>query len=106
MESQNLRYIVFLLNPDVAQFLSDGRRIDTHDGNIYCNLQDAKEYAQECIKDKDCTRFAIGVFVLDKEAERMEISHIETFGFRNDKKNVNQLELFSQLPEPDKRKHY
>tara|TARA_R110002050_G_scaffold174876_5_gene307825 strand:- start:806 stop:1063 length:258 start_codon:yes stop_codon:yes gene_type:complete len=83
-----------MLNPDTQQYSSTGERIDTHDGNIFCNIEDAKEYAQEAIDDKQCTRFAIGTFVMDLQRENMTISLVETFGFRNDKKNVSQLSLF------------
>lgn len=82
-----------LLNPDDRQYLS-GRRIDSHDGRVFCCLKDAQEYAIESIKDNYCTRFVIGVFCLDKDAETMCITHVETFGFKNDKKSINQLELF------------
>lgn len=95
MKLENIRYIVMQLNPDTHQYMSTGERIDTHDGNIFCCLNDAQEYALDAIKSKDCTRFAIGMFVMDIQAERMSISVLETFGFRNDKKNINQLGLFS-----------
>ena len=94
-----LRYIVFYLNTDVAQYLSDGTRIDTHDGDIYRSLTEAKESAMKAIKAKHCTRFIIGVFVWDAQAERMGISMVETFGFRNDKKNPEQLDLFTNTIE-------
>jgi hypothetical protein len=95
MKTENIRYIVIQLNPDALQYMSTGERIDTHDGNIFCSLNDAKEDALKSIESKDCTRFAIGMFVIDLQAERMSISILETFGFRNDKKNINQLALFS-----------
>ncbi len=94
MDIKNLRYIVFMLNPDTQQYFGN-QRIDTHDGNIFCSLKEAEEYAMQSVEDKQCTRFAIGTFVWDNQAERIAISCIETFGFRNDKKNINQLELFS-----------
>lgn len=94
MEAKNLRYIVMLLNTDTPQYLSDGRKVDTHDGAIFCELESAREYAQDAIKKNLCTRFAIGVFVLDPHSEKIYVSEIETYGFRNDKKNVTQLALF------------
>lgn len=94
MSDKDLRYIVFLLNPDTQQYLS-GRRVDTHDGEIFRSLKEAKDYAIKSIDEHHCTRFAIGVFVIDQLAECMIITSIETFGFRNDKKIVNQLELFN-----------
>lgn len=93
-DSKNIRYIVMMLNPDTYQYTSDGKRIDTHEGEIFSSLKEAREYANDAIDDKLCTRFAIGMFVFDKQSERMSISCVETFGFKNDKKYVNQLELF------------
>ena len=95
MDSKNIRYIVMMLNPDIQQYMSTGERIETHDGEIFSSLEDAKEYAMDSIEQKLCTRFSIGLFVFDKQSERMSISCIETFGFRNDKKNINQLTLFA-----------
>lgn len=84
-----------MLNPEGQQHFG-GRRIETHDGKIFCSLPDAKEYASDAIKEKYCTRFAIMVFVMEKEAETMGITMVETYGFRNDKKNINQLDLFKK----------
>lgn len=94
MDFQNLRYIVFLLNPDTSQYLSNGAKIETHEGTIFANLKEAEEHAKESIEDNLCTRFVIGYFVLDKEAQHMNISMVQTFGFKNDKKKVDQLTLF------------
>lgn len=95
MDSKNIRYIVMMLNPDTQQYMSTGERIDTHDGEIFSCLNDAKEYAMQTIEEKLCTRFSIGMFVFENQSERMSISCIETYGFRNDKKNINQLTLFT-----------
>ena len=95
MKVENIRYIVIQLNPDAQQYMSTGERIDTHDGDIFCSLNEAKEYALESIESNYCTRFAIGMFVMELQSERMSISILETFGFRNDKKNINQLAMFS-----------
>ena len=94
-----LRYIVFYLNPDVAQYLSAGTRIDTHDGDIHRSLSEARELAMDAIKNKLCTRFIIGVFVWDALAERISISAVESYGFRNDKKIPEQLVLFTNTVE-------
>lgn len=59
MNSQNLRYIVFLLNPG-KQYLSDGSKADCHDGEIFRSVADAREYAMEAIKNHEATRFVIG----------------------------------------------
>lgn len=90
----NLRYIVMMLNTETAQYTSTGLRLDTHDGNIFCSIEDAREYAQDAIDNKLCTRFAIGSFVMDLHREMSPINLVETFGFRNDKKNVSQLSMF------------
>jgi len=95
MDISSLRYIVFLLNTEVQQYLSDGRRIDTHQGEILCSLPDAQKYATSAIENNECTRYVIGLFCLDPPAETMGISMIETYGFKNDKKNSHQLELFT-----------
>lgn len=96
MDVKDLRYIVFLLIPETQQYLGD-QKIDTHEGTVFCSLKEAKEYAAKSIKDQYCSRFVIGVFVLEKDAESMGISSVETFGFRHDKKNVSQLDLFKNV---------
>jgi hypothetical protein len=94
MDAKDLRYIVFMIDPNDHQY-PEGKKVDCHMGEVFCNLNDAREYAQDAIKEKFCTRFIIGLFLLDPNAERMGISDVESFGFRHDKKNVNQLQLFS-----------
>lgn len=94
MDPKDLRYIVFLLDTNSASFLSSGA-IDKHDGKIFCSLDDAKEYAMDAIKDKLCNRFVIGRFLINLNYNIMGITAIETFGFKNDRKNINQLNLFS-----------
>lgn len=96
MDAKDLRFIVFLLVTDFASFNSSGA-IDKHDGEIFCSLEDAKEYATDAVKDGLCNRFVIGRFVVDINLSRMGITGVETFGFRNDRKNINQLDLFSNV---------
>lgn len=91
---KNLRYIVFLLNPEIVPRFSDGTKVETHEGAIFRTPEEAREYAESAVKDNMCTRFAIGVFVWDELDPMMYISHIETFGFKHDKKRIEQLELF------------
>lgn len=97
MDTRDLRYIVFMLNPELRQHL-DGRRIDVHDGYVFKSLEQARDYAQDCLDDKLCTRFVIGVFIneTDKYIDRMYIDCVETFGFKHDKKKTDQLELFKK----------
>ncbi len=85
MKIENARYILFLIDTKIKQ----------HDGKIFCSYKEAKEYAVECLKeDGYCDKAVIGYFVIDPQASEMIITMIETVGFRNDKKNVNQLEMF------------
>jgi hypothetical protein len=78
------RYILFLLDNNHKE----------HDGIVFKSLVDAKEYARDCIEDKYCTSFVIGMFTFDHLAERMHISYIESYGLPKDKKQINQLTLF------------
>lgn len=94
MDAKDLRYIVLLLDTDSASFMSSGA-IDKHDGQIFCSLEDARSYAVDAIQDKLCNRFIIGRFLIDFNSNSMGITAIETFGFRNDRKNINQLDLFA-----------
>lgn len=82
-----------MINPEVPQYMQH-LKIDIHDGAIFRTKHDAKEYAEGAIKDQLCTRFIIGEFVYGTDRPVININCVETFGFRNDKKNVNQLELF------------
>jgi hypothetical protein len=86
MKSENLRYIIFAIDSKEKQ----------HDGKIFASYQEAKEYAADLIADKFADKTVIGMFHIDKDSKEMFISQIETIGFAGDKKNVNQLNLFSQ----------
>jgi hypothetical protein len=99
MNAQNLRYIVFLLNPGY-QYMSDGRKADCHDGFIFCSLQDAQEYAQEAIRSHEATRFVIGTFVWEQGRVMLSISCVETYGFKGDRKPITQLSLFPHTSKP------
>ena len=96
MEPKNLRYIVFLLDTNSASFLSSGA-VDKHDGRIFSSLADARDYAVESIHDKLCNRFVIGIFLIDLHSNTMGITAIETFGFKKDRKNIIQLDLFKSV---------
>jgi len=80
---KDLRYIVFLIDS----------RSKIHDGRVFLNIQDAKEFAQDYAEDGLYEKAIIGMFVLDG-SEHQNISKIETFGFKSDKKKVEQLDLF------------
>jgi hypothetical protein len=94
INEKSLRYIVFLLNPGY-QYMSDGRRVDCHNGAVFCSLKDAQEYATGAIESHEATRFVIGSFVMDPHKPMMYICCIETHGFKGDRKYIGQLELFS-----------
>lgn len=85
-DSASLRYILFLIDSKIKQ----------HDGKIFCSLQDARNYAIDCIKDKYSDRAVIGMFSINIQSREMLITMVETIGFGGDKKNINQLELFRQ----------
>jgi hypothetical protein len=93
-EIKDLRYIVFLLSPEFNQYMSDGRKTETHDGYVFTGKDDAIEFAYKSVREKMCSRFVVGLFTWDKDREMLGISNIESFGFRHDKKNVEQLKLF------------
>jgi hypothetical protein len=84
MEASHLRYILFMLDS----------RINQHDGIVFANYNDCKQYAVDAITDEYCTKFVIGSFVLNVNHKEMLIDHVETFGNKGDVKNVNQLNLF------------
>ena len=84
MQDFQPRYILFLLD----------NKYKEHDGIVFKSLVDAKEYVRDCIEDKYCTSFVIGMFNFDHLEERMHISHVESYGMPNDKKRINQLTLF------------
>jgi hypothetical protein len=79
------RYIVFLIDT----------KYKGHHGKVFCLLKDAREYAEDCINDKDADKAVVGMFVWSEMGD-MLISHVETIGFRGDKKRTNQLDLFKK----------
>jgi len=80
----NARYIVMLLDNKHKQ----------HDGKVFVKHQDARDFANSYITDGYCTKAVIGFFVYDSQRQEMLISHVETIGYRGDKKHVNQMDLF------------
>jgi hypothetical protein len=85
-DNTSLRYILFLIDS----------KIKDHDGKVFCSLQDAREYAQDTIDEKYADKAVIGMFSMNMLSQEMLISMVETIGFSNDKKNVNQLKLFKK----------
>jgi hypothetical protein len=82
---KSARFIVFLIDT----------KHKGHHGKIFCLLKDAREYAKDCINEKDADKAVVGMFVWS-EMGNMTISHVETIGFRGDKKRTNQLDLFKR----------
>lgn len=95
MGASDLRYIVFLIHPEVPKYHRSLGIIDCQDGEIFCDLQSAREYAVSSIEDGYCTKFIIGFFVMDINAKKMSINQVESFGFKGDRKRPEQLELFT-----------
>ncbi|MDY0102808.1 MAG: hypothetical protein RBS07_07690 [Lentimicrobium sp.] len=84
MENQ-LRFIVFLI---------DSRCID-HDGYIFSNIKDAREYAHDALTDEYCTSVIIASFIFGHEQREMMIHEVEKINAKAWKKNKKtQLDLF------------
>jgi hypothetical protein len=84
MDPSMLRYIVFVLDMIYKQ----------HDGKVFCSLEEAREFAKDYLNDGSAEKAVIGMFLLDPGAKEMNITYVESFGFKKDKKNVEQLMLF------------
>lgn len=85
-DTASLRYIVFLIDSKIKE----------HDGKIFCSYEQAREYVGDCIADDYADKAVIGMFCQDPNAREMLITMVETIGFARDKKDVNQLQLFSK----------
>lgn len=81
---EEVRYVLFMLDSSLQ-----------HDGMIFKSYKEAKQYAIDCINDKYCNRFIVGMFKHTNN-ERECISHVESFGFKGDKKEATQLQLFKE----------
>lgn len=82
---ENLRYIVFLIESKFKE----------HDGMVFASLTEAREYCKSTIKKQYADKLVIGSFVMEQNASEMFINTIETYGFKGDKKNTEQLKLFN-----------
>ena len=80
-----IRYIVFLIDSKIKQ----------HDGKVFASLDEAREYITGTLDGVYADKAVIGMFVLDYNSRDMLITMIETIGFKGDKKQHHQLELFS-----------
>lgn len=83
-EVNMLRYIVFLIDT----------KIKDHNGKIFSDYNEAREYTSNCINEQYADKAVIGMFLLNPNHKEMFISNVETIGFARDKKDVNQLQLF------------
>ncbi len=81
---ERFKYIVFLVDCKHKQ----------HDGKVFSSLRDAREFVRKYQEEKWATQFIIGSFLYDQNSPDMNITLIETFGFKNDKKQIEQLTLF------------
>ncbi|MEI2423175.1 hypothetical protein V6O07_23075 [Arthrospira platensis SPKY2] len=84
LDAKNMRFIVFLIDSKSKE----------HDGYIFCKIDTARRYATDCIDEGYCTHAVVGQFYMDKDLEKMNITMVCTYGFRNDKTNIVQLDLF------------
>lgn len=89
-----LSYIVFMIDTNNEHYIHKNLAIDIHDGMIFKDLKEAKKYALDSINSGLCSKFIVGAFLNNVNSSQIFIDKIETFGFRTDKKNPNQLNLF------------
>ena len=78
-------FIVFLLDTKNNQ----------HDGKTFLKIKEAREYVKENIDDLYYDKAIIGFSVLSINTRETSITEIETYGFKNSKKKVEQLRLFN-----------
>ena len=81
------RYIVFLIDS----------KIKDHDGKIFCSHKEAKEFANEVLNENYADKAVIGMFCLNTQAQQMQITMVETIGFKGDKKATSQMALFAPI---------
>lgn len=81
---KELHHIVLLLDSDHKQ----------HDGKVFKSYRGAKEWAREYMKPPFYDKVVIGCFA-PFDGEEANIHLIETFGFKKDVTNVEQLQLFT-----------
>lgn len=79
-----VRYIVFLIDSHIKD----------HDGKIFCSFNEARDYAQDTISEKYADKAVVGMFVMNSSAKEMLITMVQTIGFKGNKKNASQLDLF------------
>jgi len=84
LDPANLLYIVFIIDS----------KYKDHDGKVFRSFIDAHDFVKDTIEITYGEKFVIGTFYYDNNRE-MVITSIETFGFANDKKHTNQLNLFA-----------
>jgi hypothetical protein len=91
---KNVKWIVIGLDTRNQQYLSDGRRVDVHQGMMFASKFEAAEYGQSLLKDNEIDRFITASVVIDLDVRDIYLNDIETHGFKNDKSNPFQLSLF------------
>jgi hypothetical protein len=85
-DKKELFYIVFLI---------DSKHKD-HDGKVFRSIHPARQFCKDVIKEGLADKIVIGCF-LPSSRESFLITSVETYGFRKDKKNLNQLYLFKEF---------
>lgn len=85
--------IITIMQTQYIIYLIDSKNKE-HDGYVFINYADAKQYVADCIQDGYATKAIIGMYVYDANRKQMMISHIDSIGFAGDAKDVNQLKLF------------
>ncbi|NJN27170.1 MAG: hypothetical protein HC819_14920 [Cyclobacteriaceae bacterium] len=83
----SLRYILLLIDSKIKQ----------HDGKIFIDFNEARQYAIDCINENYSDKAVIGMFALDHNSKESLITLVETIGFKGDKRDVNQLQLFKRI---------
>lgn len=65
----------------------------SHDGKLFSSFRDAKLFCAEAIQEHMADKYVIGTVNIGPGSES-NICLIETYGFKNDKKSFEQLDMF------------
>lgn len=84
MEVENLRYVVFVIDS----------KYKDHDGKVFATLDAAREFIMYSLCFDYADKAVIGCFYLDNNSKEMNITQIDSVGFKGDKTNINQTKLF------------
>lgn len=84
MSTDSLHYIVMLHDS----------HLNSHDGCIFNNINDAREFIKDCIADKYCESGSIGTFVYEPYKKSMLINSVESFTTKPTGTKIQQLDIF------------